>query len=377
MFAVPALVEEALRAAAGRRLPAEVLGGPALTAAVVDRSRRYTSERERLVSPGGAAGLGDLAARALFFTIADAPKVHLPLAELRRRIVPAPDGFLDAPALRVLDAGAGCGAMTLGLLTFLAGEGLRPRVTATLIDRDQAALAIAADAIGEVAAALGIELAISARGGDVTALAAPAEHDLVLAGSVLNELEAAAQPRLAAALVAALAPAGVAIIVEPALRETTRALHGVRDALIAGGTATVLAPCTRRVAPCPALADERDWCHDHRPVALPPRAHQLAHVTGLRDGEMKLAYLALARPAAAPPPAPAYRIVADPHPQKGKHEVLLCGAPGWVPVRLLRRNRSDANRALERGRRGDLVRVTPGPDGDLGRADPVMIDHVE
>src|SRR5205814_231565 len=54
-----------------------------LAAAVVDRSRRYTSERERLGAPEHPEG--DLAARATFFTVADAMKVTVPLGELANR----------------------------------------------------------------------------------------------------------------------------------------------------------------------------------------------------------------------------------------------------------------------------------------------------
>ena len=59
------------------------LATAALTRAIVDRSARYTSER-------GAAGaprdrIGDLAARAVFFSVADAMKIGVPLGELAGR----------------------------------------------------------------------------------------------------------------------------------------------------------------------------------------------------------------------------------------------------------------------------------------------------
>ena len=369
MIEVPAIVEEALWAAARRRLDPSLLGGATLTAAVIDRSRRYTSERDQLALPGPARAASDLAARALFFTIADAGKLHLPLAELVGR---GPAGFL-AGDLAVLDLGAGCGAMTLGLLTFLAARGWRGAITVTLVDHDADALAIAADAIAAVAAALKLPCTIATQVDDVTAPQPRGAFDLVLAGSVLNEL--ADGVAAVEAMLAALAPSGVAIVVEPALRITTRGLHAIRDALIDGGRATVLAPCTRRAAPCPALADDRDWCHDHRPVTLPPRTRQLANVTGLRDGELKLAFLALAHPAAAPPPSPAWRVVDDPHGTKGKIELTGCGAPGWVDVRLLRRNRSASNRPAERAHRGDVLTISRGPDDD-GAIDLTAADQV-
>lgn len=363
-YDVPAIVEDALAAATRRRLPTELCGGAALTAAVVDRSRRYTSEREKLAEPGSArASLADLAARALFFTIADAAKVQLPLGELASGALPAPAGFgLTGDELRVLDVGAGCGAMTIGLCTWLAAREHRPRVHATLVDQDADAVAIAKDAIATIARELGISVVIETRTADVAAPAFGGPYDLVLAGSVLNELADALA--LVDAMLAALAPAGVVIIIEPALRATTRALHVVRDALIANNRAAVLAPCTRKAAPCPALADERDWCHEHRPLQLPPRARQLATNTGLRDGDMKLAYLTLCRPDAAPPPPATWRVVSDPHASKGKLEMTLCGAPGWVPARLLKRHRSASNRAVERAHRGEVLSIDPSPSDD-------------
>jgi len=357
MIEVPTIVEEALWAAARRRLDAKLLGGPALTTAVIDRSRRYTSERERLATPPSGRAASDLAARALFFTIADASKLHLPLAEL---VVRGPAGLLDGD-LTVLDLGAGCGAMTLGLLTFLAARQLPGAVTVTLVDRDADALAIAADAIAAVAAHGKRRCTITTRTDDVLAPQPRGAFDLVLAGSVLNELDDGVP--VVERMMDALAPRGVAIIVEPALRVTTRNLHAVRDAMIARGGATVVAPCTRRDAPCPALADDNDWCHDHRPVTLPPHTRQLANVTGLRDGELKLSFLALVHPAAAPAADAAWRVVDDPHGTKGKIELTACGAPGWVPVRLLRRHRSNGTRAIERAHRGDLLTIDRAPDG--------------
>lgn len=384
-FEVPAIVEDALVAATRRRLPPELCGGAALTAAVVDRSRRYTSEREHLASPVGVAkaSMADLAARALFFTIADAAKLHLPLAELLDGVVQSPAASAeraDASArdssslftrdeLRVLDIGAGCGAMTIGLCTFLAAREVRSRIRATLVDQDADALAIAKDALATIARELDLDVHVTTRAADVVAdddvsgkAAGASAYDLVVAGSVVNEL---ADPiPLVRAMIAALAPDGVAIIIEPALRATTRALHRVRDALLDSQTAAVLAPCTRKTAPCPALLQDNDWCHEHRPLVLPPRTRQIAHVTGLRDGDMKLAYLTLCRPDDAPPATDDWRVVSDPHASKGKLEMTLCGAPGWVPARLLKRHRSTTNRPLERAHRGDVLAIAPSPTAD-------------
>ena len=102
MWVVPRELEDAVYDAARAALGDGPLATPALTRAIVDRSTRYTSEREHLAK----SSVGDLAARAVFFTIADAMKVRIPLAELANR------GALPARRpLRVVDLGAGCGAM--------------------------------------------------------------------------------------------------------------------------------------------------------------------------------------------------------------------------------------------------------------------------
>ncbi|HWU90723.1 MAG TPA: methyltransferase domain-containing protein, partial [Kofleriaceae bacterium] len=142
---------------------------------------RYTSDRGRLASPADRAG--DLAARAVFFTVADAMKLAVPLGELANR------GALPARRpLRVVDLGAGCGAMSLGLVAALGGE---PALSLELlaIDHDAGALAIAAAAIRDLAARSGVPSAVVTRAADALKVS-PDEADLVVMGSLLNELPA-------------------------------------------------------------------------------------------------------------------------------------------------------------------------------------------
>jgi ribosomal protein RSM22 (predicted rRNA methylase) len=358
-WVVPAELEDIVYASAAHVLgdPA-LLATPALTRAIVDRSRRYTSERDRLAAP--ADRRADLAARAAFFTIADAMKVAIPLAELVGR------GALPARRpLRVVDIGAGCGAMSLGLVAHL---GLDERGDAAFdilaIDHDVDALRIAGSAVRELAAQRQISVSITTRAAEVETTSLPS-CDLVLLGTVLNELAAPARDALITRALAAIEPDGAVIAIEPALRETSRALHELRDRVLADGRAHVFAPCTRRGAPCPALADPEDWCHEDRSVELPPRTAELARLTHLRDGGLKFAYLVLRRADAPLLAAPtAWRVVSAPRPAKGKLELYGCSDAGRVPLRLLKRNRSEANRPFERARRGDVLVVDGRVDDD-------------
>jgi len=367
---LPPPVEEALWQAARDRLPAAALARGALRDAVIARSRVYTSERELLdeVPPSAAA---DLAARALFFTVADAAKPMFALAELAER------GLLPARApLRVLDLGAGCGAMSLGVWAALREAGDTRRIEVVAVDRDAEALGIFADA----ARILDPELAVEKRVAELAGLqAAPGTVDLVVSGTTLNELAPADRQALVAAAVRAIGDDGAVLLIEPALRDTARALHELRDWVIDSGTAHVFAPCTRTRTPCPALADADDWCHEDRPTQLPPRAAAMSRDTGLRRYGLKLAYLTLLRRPAVQVEADGalvpLRVVSQPRKLKGRFELIACGDGGRLPMRLLKRNRGAGNRAFERTARGDvlLCRET----GEVARADQVRLHAVD
>jgi precorrin-6B methylase 2 len=369
-WVVPAELEEVVYQAARDVVGDAPLASPALTKAIVDRSKRYTSDRDRLASPPDRKA--DLAARAAFFTIADAMKVAVPIAELAGR------GALPARRpLRIVDIGAGCGAMSLGLVAHLSYDA--PGDAAfdiVAIDQDVDALRIAGAALRGLAARRDIELSVTTRAADVAETSLP-HADIALLGTVLNELPAPERLALVQRALAAIGPDGSVIAIEPALRETTRNLHEVRDAILTAGAAHVFAPCTRRCAPCPALANPDDWCHEDRSIELPRRTAELARLTHLRDSGMKFSYLVL-RHADAPlveQGGAAWRMVSAPRPAKGKLEIYGCSDAGRVPLRLLKRNRAAANRGVEDARRGDVLVVDAPVESErveIGRDTPVV-----
>lgn len=354
VWIVPDELEDVVHAATREAVGEAPLVTAALTKAIVDRSRRYTSERDR----APADPIGDLAARAMFFTIADAMKIAIPLGELHHR------GALPATRpLRIVDLGAGCGAMSLGAIAALPSGG-ETRLEILAIDRDAAALAIARAAVGELAARRGIAATIATRDDDVLRAKLPAA-DLIVIGTLLNELAPGARLELVLRALTAIGDDGAVIVIEPALRDTARALHELRDAIVRSGRGHVFAPCTRTLAPCPALADPRDWCHEDRALQLPRRTAELARLTHLRDGGMKFAYLVLRRqPLGLVEAASAWRVVSAPMPAKGKLEVIGCSAAGRVPLRLLRRHRTPDNRGFDAADRGDVLVTNAAPDED-------------
>ncbi|HEX6836728.1 MAG TPA: small ribosomal subunit Rsm22 family protein [Polyangia bacterium] len=266
---------------------------------------------------------------------------------------------LGGCAGRVLDVGSGPGPMALAALD----AGFRP---ALAVDRSAAALAVAAalaDAAGEKGAFA------TARWESPRPLP-DGPFELVLAGHVLNELygdDVAARAALVESMLARTAAGGFVVLIEPALRETSRALLALRDRLVAAG-ATVRAPCLYRGG-CPALVRPTDWCHAERRWTPPPLVDELAHAAKLHRETLKMSYLVLQAPGAAWPPLPdgrLFRIVSEPLPQKGQYRYVGCGPEGRLPLVLAGKHLRDANRAFTALARGDVVsidRLTARGDG--------------
>jgi len=245
---------------------------------------------------------------------------------------------------RILDLGAGTGAAREALQQYFG-----PGPTIVEVDR--------------VATRLGVRVADLSAPGGVAAASGGARFDLVVAAHVLNELFVGDAParridRLSQLVRRwcedLLARDGALILLEPALRETSRVLLAVRDQVLAAGL-HVAAPCFF-TGPCPALRQERDWCHDS---------------AGAESGRrVDFSYLVV-RALAGPPPDPTlFRIVSDPLPEKGRLRLFACGAPGRQPLVRLDRNYAPTNSDLDRAVRGDVMRI----DHTTSASDGLRID---
>ena len=366
--AIEAAWEGVLARAVGRAVDPRSLG------VLVERqSRIYNGEDH----PPLARADG-LAVRALFWFARDLRKVALPVVELVRA------GALPSRPLRVVDLGAGLGATSLGWLRALRESNV---VTARIdaIDQESESLAmlqtIARDA--QRAGLLGAELpplethVADFRDGAAIANAlalGSSRTDVLMIGSALVEAtrtagdEAARGAAIAKYVRAAieavqLADDGVVLIIEPATRTETRALHHARAALIEAGLG-VFAPCTHQ-GPCPMLERERDWCHEDLAADLPPWLHAVARSAGLRWEGLTFSYLVLRRDTSrsvgelvARPGFVAARLVAQPRDTKGKTEAMASVSNRGVRVMQLAR---DVKRAegpidvLAEHARGDLL----------------------
>jgi SAM-dependent methyltransferase len=315
-----------------------------VAAAVSRLSRGLTREREL----AGARYLDDerlLGAYLLFYWPVSYLQARGTISELPRR------------PRSVLDLGSGPGPLAFAALDAGAAEGVAA-------DRSARALAAARDLAREAGEPLATREWNPSRRRPLAELLGGRRVDLVTLGHVLNELFQGpdADARRADLLEEALglvSPGGSLLVVEPALRDTSRALLRVRDLLVARGIA-VRAPCLFR-GPCPALLRETDWCHAERPVEPPPLVGRIAKAAGLRREAVKMAYLALAPRGegwAAPPPGRVFRIVSEPLPSKGRLRYMGCGPEGRMGLALQEKHLGEANRAFAALLRGDVVEVS-------------------
>ncbi len=333
-----------------RRLPE---GPPTL----VGRELKEIGQGIRTLSTGltrdralvGARYLDDprlLGAYLLFYWPVSYAQARAVLGELPRR------------PRTVLDLGSGPGPVAFAALDAGASE-------VAAADRSAPALALARALAAEA------EEPLATRTWTGGAALPEGAFDAITLGHVLNELgrgpaALAERATLLERAAAQLRPGGSLVVLEPALRDTSRELLQVRDLLVARGYA-VRAPCLWRGA-CPALVKASDWCHAERTWSPPPVLDALAREAGLHKEALKMSYLVLAPKGEAwaePPSGRVFRIVSEPLEGKGRQRYMGCGPEGRMGLALQEKHRTAANEAFFSLRRGDVVAVEgTEPRGD-------------
>ncbi len=303
---------------------------------------------------------------AYFFPV-NLAKVRAVLGELPRdRAEPPP----PRPA-RVLDLGSGPGPASVACLTWLRGErrAWGGPIELVLVDRAEPALSVARDVItacrqGEVTVhtiRADLERRAWLKGRPI---GQPGTYDLIVLGHCLNELyrtsrdPCARRAKLLEVCLELLHPEGSLIVIEPASRPESRALHRVRDQVLERRLCNVYSPCLRD-QPCPALAREDDWCHEERPWTAPWTVEAIdSHVGFIKDA-LKFSYLVLRRDGRTivSRHAETYRVVSELRILKGEQRAWLCNEAGRHEVGRLDREGSQENAAIERWHRGAIVRV--------------------
>lgn len=339
----------------------------ALCRSVADLSRLFTKDQtERKHSYLDEAALR--AAYLAYFLPVNLAKVQALLDEL-------PPDALHAPAdrpLKVLDVGSGPGTAALAVLDWMRQQSRQHDVAIVAVDQALPVLqelerlwrAYTGSSPGSSAMLTRIHANLQ-RVGSLDGYKPEGPFDLIVIANTLGELwHEARDPigsrvALVRGLLDLLMPHGSLIIMEPALRETSRCLHQVRDALLAKQACTVYSPCLHD-RPCPALIKADDWCHEERPWTPPPIVDAIDREVGFIKDALKFSYVILRKDGRTiVPRAPdRYRVVSELREMKGEKRAWLCNETGRPEVGRQDRLRSESNAGVDGWHRGAIVRIS-------------------
>jgi ribosomal protein RSM22 (predicted rRNA methylase) len=360
-----------------------------LASAVRELSAIYTRQRHRIAERLLADPLLRRAYLA-YFLPCNLVKFKLILQELYAR--PAAQSHFPRQ-MRLLDLGCGPGTHLLGMLDFLAeNPTLADGLECVGVDATGQNLQEARQLFDRLARSIqadhgSLRASLKALNGDIRhglKLDHVSPFDLIVIGNVLNELfpdepdRVERQYELVAGIVNRhLKPHGFLILIEPALKETSRDLLRLRDLLLKRLGLHVYAPCTHG-HPCPAVAsgNSSDWCHEDRVWQAPAHIQEIDALAGISKSSLKFSYAVISRhpisicetalnggpldssPSQDPAKPQIWRVVSERLEEKGKCSVFLCGQLGRI--RLTRQNKHGSG--------------TNAPFGQLERGQIVMTD---
>ncbi len=213
--------------------------------------------------------------------------------------------------LRILDLGSGPGSCGTALAHQLQAYHAAT-IDLTFVDRSPAAL-VAAENFAQ--AVLKKDTAVHSRIGDASRPETwpSGPYDIIVAGFVLNEMSRLGPKELlqwVQSMTDALAPGGLILILEPALKITSERLQRLSDAVVANQIIPRIGPDLDD-APCPQLAAGIHWSHEVRAWSI-PSATEIINRQLHRDlREIRFSFSAFSTQSLPPVPANAIRIVSD------------------------------------------------------------------
>jgi ribosomal protein RSM22 (predicted rRNA methylase) len=340
----------------------EGLSHEKIVRAIAELSRRFNKERgslnqtyldDRLLS----------AAYLQYFLPVNLAKIQVLLTEL-----PAME---PGEGFSVLDIGSGPGTGALAVLDWWYQRRLPCAVSVTAVDKSRGVLRQARQLWDGYCRAAGLgEIALETDEGDLERrdwfeqVGQKAPFDLIILANSLNEVHTEASDPIIArtALVeealSLLAVHGTMMIVEPALRETSRALHQVRDRLLQEKRCTVYSPCLHEMN-CPALAKPDDWCHEERAWEPPASIQEIDEAVGFIKDALKFSYLLLRKDGKTivDRRPDIYRVVSELRQLKGEKRAWLCNEAGRSEIGRQDRLASPQNEAFDDWHRGAIVQI--------------------
>ncbi|WP_447986304.1 small ribosomal subunit Rsm22 family protein [Nitrospira sp. Nam74] len=357
-----------------------------LSAGVTELSRLFTRNRHELERPYLADERLRLAYLSYFLPV-NAAKVQAILEELPESDVPAKNMEVDA-SIRVLDVGSGPGTASLAVLDWMQEPSRRQQsIEVTSVESVRAALDEAQNLWKQYCrlnaahhARLHCIHSNLERNAWLKSIDQSSPYHVIIVANTLNELYRTShdplqrQVELIQVLLERLTFNGALIIIEPALRQTTRDLHRVRDHLLTLRACTVYSPCLHEQS-CPALAKEDDWCHEERPWIPPSWISAIDKEVGFIKDALKFSYVILRKDGAriVPRNQDVFRLVSELRVLKGDTRAWLCNETERAEVGRLDRDEAASNASVSEWHRGAIVRISgieKKSSGSIGRVRP-------
>jgi ribosomal protein RSM22 (predicted rRNA methylase) len=362
MQCLNAMISPLLLGAINGLVQGEGLSQEKVVRAIAELSRRFNKERSSL----NQTYLDDRllsTAYLQYFLPVNLAKIQVLLTELSAS--EPVEGF------SVLDIGSGPGTGALAVLDWWHQRRLPCAVSVTVVDRSRGALRQARQLWDGYCQAAGVgEVYLQTEEGDLERRARfepvrkKGPFDLIILANALNEVHAEASDPIIArtALVeealSLLAAHGTMMIVEPALRETSRALHQVRDRLLQQKHCTIYSPCLHENN-CPALVKPDDWCHEERAWEPPASIQEIDGEVGFIKDALKFSYLLLRKDGKTivDRQPDVYRVVSELRHLKGEKRAWLCNETGRSEIGRQDRLASPQNASFDEWHRGAIVQI--------------------
>ncbi len=297
----------------------------------------------------------------------------------------------------VLDLGSGPGTGALAVLDWWLRRREASALSVVTVDRSSSALHDATRLWDRYRQAAGVKAAnLQTCGGDLErsvwlkAVASSGPFDLIILANCLNEIHVGAEDCIerrtsfVTETLSLLKPSGTMMIVEPALRETSRSLHQVRDRLLHEQRCTIYSPCLHE-RNCPALVKPDDWCHEERAWEPPGLIREIDEQVGFIKDALKFSYVLLRKDGKTIVDRrhDVYRVVSELRQLKGEKRAWLCNEHGRQEVGRQDRLASPQNQALDHWHRGAIVQIEKivhkerrGKVSSLGRIDQDAVVHI-